>query len=379
MQQRNKIRLMFVSTVLGATPAVVQAEVETKLIGDLRGGYYAFRTENRDGSITRDNDARFRIRAGVHAAFSDSWSANVRFAGHYSDEQQQTRFSLHDYNDSRQFGESTLDMANAVYRPNQQWSVTLGRMQTKFELLGVAKKSLDRNDSPNVDIDFTDGVHAVRNSDSGWKTHMILQHNPEEGSTNVTRGPLNFVDSGTRVTAFLGVENKKPKGAFVQRGVDITLIPDALLVNGSTSGPRDDYIGIVGRVALQWPLGGSGTRFLWGGELGYAPNVPQKSALKIGGTEDVNDTAWQTSFNLMDFKPRHSIGLVLGKAGGGWLISPDFRENERLMEIRYKWVINKKLSMESRVRNRKESEQQTNALQKRDSDDLYVRLTYKLK
>ncbi len=379
MQRKRIAANIFIGLTLFTAPFITQADMDTTFFGDVRGGYYASRTENRNGSVTKARDVRLRIRAGVRAGLSEKWRGNIRFAGRYSDEQEKTRFRLRDYNNARTFGESTLDMANVIYIPNDAWSITIGRMQTKFELEGVAKKSLDRNDSPNVDIDFTDGVHLLRNHVSGWQTHVILQHNPKEGTTNVTRGPLNFSDNGTRTMLFFGLENKKSKGVFVQRGVDITVIPNALLVNGSTSGPRDDYLGVVGRVALQWPLGEKNKHFLWGGEFGYAPNTSQKTALKIGGTEKADGYAWQTSFNFMNFEPGHSIGLVLAQADGGWLISPDFRENEKLTEIRYKWVISKRLRLETRVRQRKELEKRTTALQKRDAKDLYVRLTYKFK
>jgi len=360
------------SLVMGA-----QASNDVTVIGDVRGGAYGSHTENRNGSVNEVRDVRARLRVGLQGAFSNQWRGTVRFAGHYSDEQTAARFSLHEDNDSRAFGQSTLDIANVEYAPDPQWAFTLGRMQTKFELEGIAKKSLDRNDSPNVDIDFTDGLQVVRKMDGGWRLYGIVQHNPEHGSTNVTRRPLDYTDSSTRQTLFIGVQNKQAAGAFVQRGVDLTVIPDALLVTGAASGPREDYYGMVGRMALRWPEVDRGTRFLWGLEAGYAPNTPQRAALKLGGAERARGMAWQTSFNLLDILPGHSLGLVLGEADAGWLLSPDFRENERLAEIRYQWKVSKNLSLESRVRERVEIDKQTTAIQRREGTDYYVRLTYK--
>lgn len=363
-----------------AVPLSVQGEpynAEVKVIGDVRGGLFGSHTENRNASVNDERDVRARLRVGVQAPFGEQWRGTARFAGHYSDEQDDTRFSLHKYNDSTAFGQSTLDMANVEYTPDKNWALTFGRMQTKFELEGVAKKSLDRNDSPNVDIDFTDGLQVIRKMDGGWRLYGIIQHNPEQGSTNVTRRPLDYSDSSTRQTLFLAFENKQAAGAFLQRGVDLTVIPDALLVTGSASGPREDYYGLVGRMAMRWPEIERGMRFVWGLEAGYAPNTPPQSALKLGGDERADGTAWQTSFNLLDILPNHSIGLVLGEADAGWLISPDFRENERLAEIRYQWKISKVLSLESRVRERVELDKQTTAVQRREATDYYVRLTYK--
>jgi len=363
----HRQRLALIITLLAApqvSPLGAQAGDGTTVIGDLRGGFYGSRTENRDGTVTEARDVRARLRVGVQGDFSEHWRGTVRFAGHYSDEQTSTRFSLHEYNDSRAFGQSTLDIANVEYTPDPQWVFTLGRMQTKFELEGIPKKSLDRNDSPNIDIDFTDGLQVVRKVDGGWRLYGIVQHNPDHGSTNVTRRPLDYTDSSTRQTLFIAAENKQAAGAFVQRGVDLTVIPDALSVSGAANGPREDYYD-------------RGTRFLWGLEAGYVPNTPLQSALKLGGSERAGGTAWQTSFNLLDVRPGHSIGLVLGEAEGGWLISPDFRENERLAEVRYQWKISKSLSLESRVRERVELDKQTTAAQRRDDTDYYVRLTCK--
>jgi hypothetical protein len=376
-------RVLSTSVCLVIFPAVANAADEpagtgTTVIGDIRGGFFGSRTENRNTAVTQVRDVRARVRIGLENAFNKEWRGTVRFAGHYSEEEASRRFSLHTYNDSRAFGQSTLDIANVEYLPNTRWNITAGRMQTKFELEGVAKKSLDRNDSPNIDIDFTDGLRAVRKADGGWHWTGIVQHNPVRGSTNVTRLPLNFSDSGARQTLFLAAENKQASGAFVQRGIDLTVIPDALLVTGATSGPREDYYAWVGRAALRWPEVNSGMRFLLGVELGYAPNTPQQSALRLGDSERADGTAWQTSFNLLDLKPGHSIGVVLGRADSGWLVSPDFRENERLAEIRYQWKLNKSLSLEARLRERVEIDKQTTAIQQREETDYYVRLTYKL-
>ena len=371
--------------LLFVASADVAAEVTTNFKGNVRGGFYGSRVHNRDGSIVEDVDLRARIRVGVHSEFSESVQGNLRFAGHYTDDETTRSFGVHEYNNARPFGNSTLDLINLQFQPNESWDITVGRMQTKFELVGVAKKSLDRNDSPNMDIDFTDGVHTVYSNGSGWKTHAILQHNPDEskagnpipGTTNVARRPLDYSVSDTRLTYFLGVENKNKSGPFVQRGLDVTVIPDGLLVDGTNNEFRETYTAIVGRAAMQWPLAQTGMDFLWGVELGYAPETPQKAAMMLGGTEKVDGNAWQTSFNLLNIEPNHSIGLVLAQADAGWLISPDFPANVRLTEVRYGWKIRKNLKLEARVRKRKELDSQTTAVQRRDGDDLYVRLTYK--
>jgi hypothetical protein len=378
----KKLAYLAVGTlVMGACAA--NAEMETQIMGDARGGVYVSHTDNRDGSETKVQDVRARLRAGLNTQFSSHWQSTVRLAGHYDDEMEEMHFSFQTTNESRPFGQSTFDMFNIRYSPSRDLGITVGRMQTKFELTGVAKKSLDRNDSPNVDIDFTDGLHATYALASGWKTHLILQYNPDISRSelgiapNVVRGPLDFTEAGSRATTFIALENNTRSGPVVQRAVDLTMIPDALLLSGSATGPRENYLALVARTALAWPMGAGKQQFLLGAEIGYAPNTHMASAVNLPDSGNVRGYAWQTSLNLMDFAPGHGVALVWGEAQPGWLVSPDFRENERLVELRHRYVVTRKLSMESRIRQREELEQLTTAVRKRKAQDLYVRLSYK--
>ncbi len=360
--------------LFGLLPLAVAAADSQSLAtgGDFRFGYYGSETDRRDGTHSSDRSGRARLRYGFKAPLNDYWSGQLRFAGRYATDQTGTGFAFVDYNNARSFGQSTFDIAQLRYR-TADLDIRFGRLQTKFELEGVAKKSLDRNDSPNMDIDFTDGIAVTRNGVSGWDSHFILQHNPAQGSTNVTRGPLDFAAPGTAATVFFALEKKDKSGPWRQRGIDLTYIPNALIYDGSN---RADYIGLVGRAARQWFLAG-GSKFLLGMEAGYAPTTPQKSEINTGGTERAGGLAWQTSFNWSSFAPRHSLGLVLGEAQGGWLLSPDFPNNTRLVELRHRYRINKHMRLESRIRNRVEIEKQTTAVGKNDGGDFYMRFTWK--
>ena len=113
------------------------------------------------------------------------------------------------------------------------------------------------------------------------------------------------------------------------------------------------------------------------GEAGYAPNTPKRSVVRTGTSGDANGFAAQITFNFIDIVPRHSVGFVLGRAGDGWLLSPDFGPNTNLAEVRYKWAIDKKQSVEARLRNREDIDQRVGSPFKREDVDYYVRYTYK--
>src|SRR3546814_4357412 len=76
----------------------------------------------------------------------------------------------------------------------------------------VASKGLDRNDSPNIDINWTDGVHLDMPIAGGWRGHVIGQYRHRKGSGAVAHAPLDFSDPGSRGTVFLGLENKQRLG-----------------------------------------------------------------------------------------------------------------------------------------------------------------------
>jgi hypothetical protein len=111
-------------------------------------------------------------------------------------------------------------------------------------------------------------------------------------------------------------------------------------------------------------------------ELGYAPETQTKAAAGIAGDGDVGGVAWNFVLSLMEFKPNHSIGLNYGEVEAGWLLSPQFRQNESLVELRYQWRRNRKLAFDFRIRKRKELEQLVSADRKREEFDFFIRFTW---
>ena len=349
--------------------------------GDARFGYYSLDRDENDGSEDKTDELRLRIRPGVKIKFNDILSARIRLAGRYSTDKRNNEyfkvFQSIPAGDGLRRGDSTIDELNLAYQATPKLGLRIGRMQSKIELAGVAKKSLDRNNSPNTDITWTDGVYLKYALSSDWKAHFLVQYNDASGATEVRRSPLNFSDDDSRVSYFAALVSNKKSGAFVQRTVDVTYIPSALRTDNSATGRIDDYIAFVGRAAARWPMGENGMKFLLGGELGYALNTQTEAASSLGGSADVGGVATQLTFNFIDFMPTHSFGLVLARADAGWLLSPDFRNNNTLVEGRYKWQLDKKNKVEARLRQREDIKQLTTKTEKRTDLDLYIRYTYK--
>jgi hypothetical protein len=347
--------------------------------GDARLSFFATERDARDGTITKEEGLRLRLRLGAETALSDHWLLRGRFAGRYSTEQDRSRFWLKAWAPTRtglEDGDTTVDELFLRYAPSGgDWSVRLGRFQSKFELMGVAAKSMDRNDSPNVDVTWTDGVHWQYQLNPAWRSHLILQGNTSNGTGQVARGPLTFDASGSRVTSFAALESITPVGPLKQQVYAVTWMPKALATDGINADRRDDYVTLTAKLFAEWPIGTDGMRGGIGGEAGYAPNTPSESVVGAGGAGSADGLARTFSLNLTDFIAGHNVGFVYGRAGAGWLISPDFRNNDRLLEIRYQWRFSKTWSMEARLRRREEIDLPDSADKARVDDDLYVRFS----
>ena len=189
------------------------------------------------------------------------------------------------------------------------------------------------------------------------------------------RDPLDFSDSDTRVSHFVAWETQNRLGPFTQRGFDISYLPSALLKDGTETGPREDYVAIVARAVIAHPFGTSGRRYNIAAEVGYAPETPTRAAVNLPGEGDADGVAWAVYASLMDIWPDHSIGINYGRADAGWLISPQYRDNEELIEIRYLWRRTQKLALDFRIRGRQDLEVLADETRKRDEIDFFARFT----
>jgi len=375
-------RLLTVSILLVLlAPAGVPAAEPIKTFGDARFAFYASQRDARDRTEISEEGLRLRLRLGAESQLAEGWLLRGRLAGRFTTDQDRTRFWLKAWAPTRtglEDGDATLDELFLRYAPpGGDWSLHIGRFQSKFELIGVASKSLDRNDSPNVDITWTDGLHWQYALTPQWRSHVILQSNAGSGTGMTARAPLVFDDDASRVTTFAALESTAPLGPLKQRLFGVTWMPGALATDGIGAERRDDYFTFTAKLFAEWPVGSNGMRGGLGGELGYAPNTPVESVVNAGGAANADGWARTFSMNLMDFMPHHNIAFVFGRAGAGWLISPDFRNNDRLLEIRYQWRFSPALSMEARLRRREEIDLPDGVTRARIDDDFYLRFSAK--
>jgi hypothetical protein len=368
-------------------PAKEEGRRGMAFFGDVRGLGTAFTVDERDGETTEDTDILIRARVGANWAVTD----DLRLVGRLAASCTSESCSPDDLIDSDSQGSTdrALDVDEAFihWYQSDRFDVALGRLQTKFITKGgVFAKSLDRNDSNNTRVTWTDGAHATMKHRNGWVSHLILQYNPEDGPAQVLRDPMDFTSEDSRVSGFLSFVNEKPFRFLTQRAFDITYFPDALLKDGFVEDSRrKDYWGVVARFAGRYPRQSSGRRIRFSGEMGYAPETPTEEAVDLAREDgdsqggDTSGFAAAVTVSLMDFVPDHSIGLNLAHTEAGWLLSPQYNKNERLLELRYVWVATKSLTVDARIRGREELDQLNEAAQRRKEIDAFVRLTWRFR
>ena len=163
----------------------------------------------------------------------------------------------------------------------------------------------------------------------------------------------------------------------MQRAFDLSYLPASLLKDGEPEGRRTDYWGLVGRLMFVWPPEKEGIRLRAGAEIGYAPETPTYDGVNLPGNGDVDGFAWNVVISAMNFAPGHNFGLNYARTGAGWLLSPQYRPNEELIELHHQWLTGKIPLLETRIRRRTDLDQQVGTVRKRTQWDFFIRATYR--
>ncbi len=348
---------------------------------DLRAGYFASERSARDGAEHSASDFRARARTWLRGDLTDQWRFGARLAGSFSSDGNEAALKLDRFRATptgTSPGELHFDEFYLHHqRPDASGDFRIGRFQTGFNLPVVPGKSLDRNDSSNVGIGWTDGFHARTRLSEQWNAHVIGQLNHRSGAGNTVRPPLDFERRSSRFGTWVAIESVENPGPMIMRLFSVHWVPNALAAEGVESERREDYLTAAVKLAAGWTLGSRGTRLVMAGEVGHAINRPERSVVSLPGKGRVSGNGFQASANLFNILPDHHFGMVYGRTQGGWLTSNDYRNNDELLEFRYQRRFAPHWSMEIRYRWRRELETRIGAERLQTDEDVYVRLTWR--
>ncbi len=347
--------------------------------GDMRGGYFNTEVDARDGSSENSDEFTVRLRYGANYSFSEAFRVRARLAATCTDSDCDPSLELArtpSRGSNIDDGEVVVDEFYLGYESGLL-GLALGRQQTRsLTRGGVFATALTRLTSPNMSVNWTDGLSLRYWSERGWVSKFIAQYNDEDGSSTLTRPPLDFEDGDSRMSWFYSLESAVPWGPITQRGFDVTYMPSALLADGSRDGDIEDYWNFVGRVSSQWPLDAGASSFIMAGQIGYAPETPNKTAIGTGAGGDTGGWAWQVEASWMNFLPGHSIGVNYGVTEPGWLLSASYRPNEDTLVFRYHWRPVPRAQIEIQGRWREDRDQLVGSVRKRDTFDYRLRMSW---
>ena len=350
-----------------------------QLSGDLRIGYIRADTDLSDGTTETTTNGRGRFRFGGVTNLNEWLLFDARIATSCTTDECDPGVDLDDNLDSESTladGTITFDELYLHAFRLAKFDIALGRLQTKFVARsGVFAKSLDRNNSNGFNVNWTDGVHGTYHFSEQSIVHFIAEYNSPDGPSSIRHGPLDFSPSSTRTSYFVAWESQERLGPFTQRGFDISYLPSALIKDGIDNEVREDYVGLVARYAMAKPFGTRGRRWNVAGEFGYAAETPTEQSVGLAGDGDADGFAWNVMASLMDLWPDHSIGINYGRAGAGWLLSPQYRDNEELVEIRYLWRRRQNLAIDVRLRWRQQLETPVLETERVNEVDFFARFT----
>lgn len=317
------------------------------LSGDLCTMYSATWRNTRSGSETDSDTFGSRLRMRLRRNLDENWRIQGRLAATFEDSANDADFYIRpEREDATEVepGTATLDELFVQYRSaDRRTEFRFGRMQSTLTLPLITTKSLDRNQASSIHIGWTDGIYLGRQVTDDWKATLTTRFNSHEGNGTVTRGPLDFRDSGSRVSVFSTLESNTDIGPIFMRALTLTWYPDALAADGVQAAGREDYTAATFKLAVGWDVGdaiaGPGTRLVVAGSAGQAFNRPKNSVLGLPEGGDTDGFAWHLGADLVDPWPRHTMGVVVGQADAGWLISNDYRQNDSLAEFRWSWQV----------------------------------------
>jgi hypothetical protein len=347
------------------------------LYGDARFGYFGQHRNERDGSDVERHELRLRARLGLAWAITEGVQVRIRYAGRFSSIDPEFHpgwTTTAAGNNGLRLGELAFDEAYVRYDYARGSHMKAGRFTTGYTLPGVISNAIIRNDAPNTDIQWTDGILISQRLPHAWRVDLITQVHVGNPPTNTARSPLDLGADQSRVTLFTSLTRTQAAARVRLLGVDATFSPNAI---ASHPDDRDHYAAVSAKVALGWPTDRVGD-VVWGFESAWSLVRPYASQMRIGGDGRVGGLGFQSVLSFMSFVPGHSVGFAVAVIEPALLTSEDYWNNSTLAEVRYSLRLSTNLSAQARVRYRADLNQLSTAERRRAEFVTYARLTYRL-
>jgi hypothetical protein len=351
------------------------------LTGDIRTGYFGITGQNRDGSSADFHEIRNRTRIGIRYLPHERVIIQTRYAIRVNSRDFELKPGLHTSrpgNGGLMMGEGAFDEAYLQYAFSDRFTTRIGRFQASYAIGGVISNAIIRNDSPNVDVEWTDGALFAFIPAAGWSTDLVVQWHHKNAPSNTYRNPLDINNTDTPFTFFTHIRKSFKDNVIRYAALDVIYSPDALIK--TTDGNRGDYLAAAVKTQLGWELPSSRT-LLWGGEIAYSFNRPDETVVRMGTTDGkkAGGLGFQTNLSIQNLFEGHNLGFIAAILEPSLLTSTSYWNNLLLIEIRHTCRLTGRLSAETRLRYRGDHKQLAGVDQKRWQIFPYARLTYRFR
>ncbi len=280
-----------------------------------------------------------RIRPGVHYKLNENHSFSARAVYIVSRDLNSPKFSLTpNQNGSLAYDTFSFDEFYYKYQDETQ-EFRFGRFQKSFSLPIATGHSIDRFQSNAIFVHWTDGFYYKKMLNTEWFSEVVLEYQKRGETTFPYKSPLNFGRNEYNMVNYVALTNStRDKYNIIRKGVGLMWAPKAFLHNGNYSA----YLTLSSNIVFDFPKkellnGGS---FRVSGELGQNLNTKFSDGSVIA-----------TSVGVYNVAERHNLMVELSRNDQDWLTAP-YATNSDELEIRYRFVISKKLSMDARYRAR---------------------------
>jgi len=360
--------------------AQVKITEKLHLIGDIRFGYFVNETNTRSDDHVSDHEVMFRPRIGFRYRFNKIVEFTARYAGRFTTDNIEFNPGLSttsENNNGLRMGELAFDQLFLQFsHPNDKITARIGRFQTGFSLPGVITKSIVRVDSPNMNVQWTDGVHLKGILSEEWQADLITQFHFFNAPSNTHRRPLEVNGDHLFLTLLGSLRKSHHHPLFKWTRLNMVLIPDGILQH---NGDRKAYISAGVQNVIGMKVDSKRTLEI-GKELNYSFKKPSNQTAGIArpAPDKTAGIGAHLSTTIYQILPNQNLGVVLAWTGGAQLTSSDFSNNQWTWEIRHSFDITNHLELETRIRQRGDIKSMAGSLQKENEFVPYIRMTYRL-
>jgi hypothetical protein len=320
--------------------AQAQKKSLLSIYGDVR---FSYTGTNASLDNFDNNLLIMRLRPGVKYTLNSNHSFSARAAYRVSNEMEELDVTAQAIGGGLSLGQMSFDEFYYQYKIDR-FLLKAGRFQHRNKVYSNAGRSIDRFQSNNVNVHWSDGMYVKKGLTSLWYSEAIFELIEEGQLAYPYDPPLTFGGNEITPGLYLGLSNDERDALnFIQKSFGIQYFYNAYFDGFNNNGNEEytEYLAFTSRGVTDYDGGEllKGGSWRFAGEIGY----------NIQGPVD-EGTIFNASVGVNSFAKKHNLMIEFTKVGDEWISANVYGPNTDEMEIRYIFKYNSKIKIESRLR-----------------------------